>query len=179
MLSPYAARLSASIKFHQYLIQSSGKRGIRKQRAHVSIRVAITLSSVGLVCDLPHSLNVLGGEPNLPSVHILLEILQNFCCLSEDSKLTESSYQTYRKLGSTRDRDNVLSLSQHPRQSDLASGCVVLLADLLQTIREAENVGEVLLGVPRDVSTEVVVFKVIGRFLLKIQWDVLVFLGDG
>ena len=76
-----------------------------------------------------------------------------------------SGCRTYLKLGGTRNRDNVLSLSQDPRQSNLTGGCVVLLADLLQTVREVEDVGEILLGVPRDGFTEVAVLKVIRRFL--------------
>jgi len=80
-----------------------------------------------------------------------------------------SKYQTYLEPGGTGDRDNVISLSQHPRQSDLTGGSVVLLADILQTIRELEDVGEVLLGVSRDVSTEVTLLKVIRRFLRMIH----------
>jgi hypothetical protein len=41
----------------------------------------------------------------------------------------------------------------------------MLLADLFQTVRQLEDVGEVLLGVSRDMFPEVVVFKVAGRFL--------------
>jgi hypothetical protein len=34
----------------------------------------------------------------------------------------------HRKFGGTRNKDNVLSLSQRPREGDLAGGSVVLLA---------------------------------------------------
>jgi len=86
--------------------------------------------------------------------------------------MIRSRWKTYRKSGGTRDGDNVLSLSQHPRQSDLTSGSVIPLANLLQTVHEPEDVGEVLLGVPCNSSAEVVVLKVIRRFLQRVQWDV-------
>ena len=86
--------------------------------------------------------------------------------------------QTYRKSGGTRDRDDVLSLSQDPGQSNLAGGRVIFLPDLLQTIREVENIGEILPGVPRDESAEVAVLEVIRRFLRRIQRDVPLSLRD-
>ena len=84
--------------------------------------------------------------------------------------MTPSRYRTHRKLCGTGDRDNVFSLSHHPRQGDLTGSDVVSLADFIQAVRELEDVGEVLLRVPRDGFAEVVVLKVVGRFLWKIQW---------
>ena len=89
-----------------------------------------------------------------------------------------SRWQTNRKSGGTRDRDDVLSLGQHPRQSDLAGGRIVSLTNLLQTIREVENIGEILPGVPRDESAEVAVLEVIRRFLRRVQRDVPLSLRD-
>ena len=61
-------------------------------------------------------------------------------------------------------------MSQQPCEGNLAGSRVVFLADLLQAICELEDVGEVLLRVPRDGFAEVVVLKVVGGFLWMIQW---------
>jgi hypothetical protein len=50
---------------------------------HKSLGVTITLGSVGLICDLSNSLNILRGEPDIPSIHILLEVLSNFAVLAK------------------------------------------------------------------------------------------------
>lgn len=74
---------------------------------------------------------------------------------------------TYLKPGSARDRDEIFSLSQHPRQCDLSGGGIILLADLLQPVRDLEDVGEVLLRIPRDYLAEVSILEVIRRFLRR------------
>jgi hypothetical protein len=154
-------------------IRSSGKRGVCVQRLHESLRVTITLGSIGLVRDLSNGSDILRGELDLPSIYILLEVLPYIYRLSRYSRLIWSQYRTYRKFGGTRDRDDVLSLSQHPRQRDLPGSGVILFADLLQAVRQLEDVGEVLPGVPRDVFTEVTLLKVVGRFLQVIRCVIL------
>ena len=123
-------------------------------------------------------MSILRGEIDLPSAHVFPEVLQFFRRLSDNSRLTRSRFWTYRKSRGTGDGDNVPSLSHHPRQGDLASSCVVLLPNLLQAIREFEDVGEVLLRVPSDVFAEVAVLKVVGRFLRKIERVGLLLHGD-
>ena len=59
-----------------YLIQSLGKRSIREQIFHVDLRVTVALSGVGLVRNLSYSLGILRGKPNIPTVHILFEVLR-------------------------------------------------------------------------------------------------------
>ena len=81
--NPYVAEPCRLVDFYQCLERNSGKRGIRIQRLHISLRVTITLGSIGLVRDLPHSLSILRGESNLPSVNILLEVLHVFDLLAK------------------------------------------------------------------------------------------------
>jgi len=76
-----------------------------------------------------------------------------------------SQYGTYRKFGGTGDRNDVLSLGQNPCQRNLSSGGIVFLADLLQAIRDLQDIGKVFLRVPWDTFAEVALFKVIGGFL--------------
>ena len=78
----YVVERRMFIDFHQRLqvAQNSGKRGIREQRFHISLRVTITLGSVSFVHGLSHSLSILRGESNLPSVYVFLEVLQVFFC---------------------------------------------------------------------------------------------------
>ena len=57
--------------------QNSGERDTRIQRLHVSFRVTIALGSVCLVGNVSNSLRILRRELDPPSVHILLEVLQN------------------------------------------------------------------------------------------------------
>ena len=70
-------------------------------------------------------------------------------------------YSAYLEPGCTRDRYHVFSLSQHPRQRDLSGGGVVFPADILQTLRELEDVREVLFRVPRNHLAEVPILEVI------------------
>jgi hypothetical protein len=63
------------IDHQEHPIRSSGKRGVREQRLLISLRVTITLGSIGPICDFSDSLDILWGEPDLPSFHILFEIL--------------------------------------------------------------------------------------------------------
>ena len=79
--------------------------------------------------------------------------------------VAKSRYCTYLKPGGTGDRNDVFSLSQHPCQRDLAGGSIVFLPDPLQTVREFEDVGEVLLRVPWDYLAEVPILEVVRRFL--------------
>lgn len=67
---------------HKDLIHLSGKRSVREQRLHISLRVTITLGSVGLIRDLSNSLSVLWGQINLSGTHIFLEVLQSFAVLA-------------------------------------------------------------------------------------------------
>jgi len=127
------------------------------------------VGGVGRNRDLSNSSGILRGNLNLSGIHIFLQVLQSFHHLRDDSRLARSRHWTHRKFSGTWDRDNVLSLSQNPRKGDLTSSRVVFLADLLQTRRKFEDVGEVLLRIPRDVSTEVAVLKVVGGFLWKVQ----------
>ena len=113
------------------------------------------------------------GELNPSSTHIFHEILQTFHHFSSSSRSVRSQHRPYRKPSSTRDMDHVLSLSQHTRQGNLTCSRIVLLANLLQTAREFEEVWEVLLRVPRNVFTEVIVLKVVRRFLPKIKRVIL------
>jgi len=74
-------------------------------------------------------------------------------------------YGTYRKFGRTRDRNDVLSLSQNPCQRNLPSGGIIFLPDLIEAIRNLQDIGKVFLRVPRDEPAEIAIFKVIGGFL--------------
>ena len=63
------------IDYQEHLIRSSGKRGVREQRIHITLGVAITLSSIGLIRNFSDSLDVLWRESDLPSFNILFEVL--------------------------------------------------------------------------------------------------------
>ena len=63
------------IDYQDYPIRSSGKRGVREQRLHINTRVTITLRGIGPVRYFSDSLEILRGEPDLPSFHILFEVL--------------------------------------------------------------------------------------------------------
>jgi len=78
-----------------------------------------------------------------------------------------SRYRTYRKFGRTGNGNDILSLGQNPCQRDLPSGSIVFLPNLLQTVRDLQDIGEVFLRVPWDEFTEIALFKVTGGFLLN------------
>jgi len=61
---------------------------------------------------------------------------------SDDSRFARSRSGTHQKPGGTRNGNNVLPLSQHPREGNLTGSCGRLLADLLQTVGELEDVGK-------------------------------------
>ena len=67
----------------------------------------------------------------------------------------------YRDLGSAWNGDDVLALSQEPRESDLARRRVVFFADLLQAVGQLEDVREVLFRVTRYLSAEVTLLEII------------------
>jgi hypothetical protein len=54
-------------------------------------------------------------------------------------------------LFGTGNGDDIVTLSKKPRQSDLTSGCIVLLAYSLQIIRQLQDVREVLLRVSNEI----------------------------
>ena len=56
-------------------IPSLGKRRVCEQRLHIIIRVTITLCGIGPIRYLSDSLEILRGEPDLPSFHILFKVL--------------------------------------------------------------------------------------------------------
>jgi hypothetical protein len=85
-------------------------RDIREQSLYVTLSVAISLGSVGLIRNLPNDLGILRGEV-YPSTHILLEVLLFFFCrLRKDYRSIRSWCRTHRKSSDTRDWDGVLSL---------------------------------------------------------------------
>jgi hypothetical protein len=51
----------------------------------------------------------------------------------------------------------------------------MLLANLLQTVCQLESVGEVLLGAPRNMSTEVPILEAVEIFLQVIQCAILLY----
>lgn len=65
-----------------------------------------------------------------------------------------------------RDRDDVLALREEPREGHLPSRRTVLLPDRLQPVREPEDVGKVLLRVPRDHQPKVARLEVLRAFVL-------------
>jgi len=103
----------------------------------------------------PRPLQRLGhfqNEPNLSGVHLLLEGTAVSVMVPG---VTRSRYQTHRGSDGTRDWDNIVSLSQHPRRGSLAEQTVASFIDLLRFIRKLENVSGALLRVPRDVFTKI------------------------
>ena len=136
------------IRFHRNLTQNSGERDVRKKRLQIRPRTSIALDGVDPVRDFPNGLSVLLGNLNVPSAHVRLEALQGIRPLRKSLDVA-SRIWTYRESGRAADMNDVLRLSQHPRQRNLPGGGVVLLVYLLWTVRELE-VGEVLLRAPRD-----------------------------
>ena len=56
----------------------------------------------------------------------------------------------YLDFGGSWDRDDVVTLSEKPCQSNLTRRSVVLLSNLLEPLSDLQDVREVLLGHPAD-----------------------------
>lgn len=67
---------------------------------------------------------------------------------------------TYRDARSARNRDDVVALSEQPRERDLSSRRVVLLRDRLDAIDDAEDPREVLLREAGQPETHVALLQV-------------------
>ena len=110
---PCCIRISSTQRNHIYSLSITRTRprarDIREQSLYVTLSVAISLGSVGLIRNLPNDLGILRGEV-YPSIHILLEILLFFCRLSKDYRSIRSWCRTHRKSSDTRDWDGALSL---------------------------------------------------------------------
>lgn len=65
----------------------------------------------------------------------------------------------------SRDGDDLLVLSQKPSEGNLTCSGVVFVANILEAVRDFQNVGEVLLGVACDAKSEVALFEVFWSFL--------------
>lgn len=138
-------------------------RRVREEYRHEVLRVAIALGSIGSICHAADLLHVLLRQLDVQRAEILLEIL--FAPTISKLKPRLTARNTYLDLGRTGDRNDIVSLSEQPSECDLPSSRVVLLANLLKTDCELENVGEVLLRIPRDLPAEVVLGEVFRPFL--------------
>jgi hypothetical protein len=79
---------SGTVYTHRVSLRpDSKKEDICEQRFHVILRVTITLGNIGLIRDLSNGLDILLEERNLPTIRILLEVLQDFRSLSKDQWL--------------------------------------------------------------------------------------------
>ena len=63
-------------------ISSSGKRGVSELYVQVRLRVTSALGSISLIRNIPHSLDILRREPDLPSSHVLFEVLDGDAIVS-------------------------------------------------------------------------------------------------
>ena len=74
-------------------------------------------------------------------------------------------HDTHGDVGRPGDGDHVRALREEPRERDLARGRAVGRANLLEAGCELEDVREVLLGVPRNLTAEIIGLKVIWSLL--------------
>jgi len=71
----YMVEAYAFIKYWQNSIYSSaGKGEVRRQRVQISPGIIITLSGIGLICNVSSNLDVFRGGLDLPTVRTLLKI---------------------------------------------------------------------------------------------------------
>lgn len=71
----YTVELYKLIDYQEYPVQSSGKRGVCEQQIQISLRVTVTLGGIGTIRDFSDSLEILRRESDLPSFHVLFEVL--------------------------------------------------------------------------------------------------------
>jgi hypothetical protein len=115
------------------------RRGVSVQARRKRLRVPVT-RRLSLLTRLANLRLLLLAQLDLQRSHILLDS---------------------RNRGRARDGEEVVSLGQNPRQSQLAGSAVLLLGDLSDAVHEFEVFGEVLGREAWCEGTEVALFEVI------------------
>ncbi len=152
------------------------RRRVHEEEALQAFWVTRAARCVCRLRKLPYLLHLLGRKRHLQRVQVLFQVLDDPTISITPCSLDERA--TYRKLCSSRDRDNIVTLRKQPRESDLPGRRAVLLADSLQAIRDLQDVREVLLRVARHRAPEIILVEVIRPFLCVQSASVLQGLGS-